>query len=86
MVATMAMRPCLISAFWNHFNASGEASSRILAPRGGHLLPVSTDTPKASLMDEAEREDVEVEEVVDGANAEAELSKRARMVAVFMVV
>lgn len=51
----MAMRPCLISAFWNHLSASGEASWRILAPRGGHLLPVSTETPKASLMEEAER-------------------------------
>lgn len=52
----MAMRPCLISAFWNHLSASGEVSWRILAPRGGHLLPVSTETPKASLMEEeAER-------------------------------
>jgi hypothetical protein len=34
-------------------------------------------------MDEAERE-VVAEEVVAGANAEAELSKRARMAVVFM--
>jgi len=38
MVASIAERPCLSSAFWNQAKLAGLLSSMKIAPRGGHLL------------------------------------------------